>query len=157
MNATLIYYTHFTIGMIIALYAILVFTLDMLSKAHDLDSETFKTLNERLFWTVWIGNFIVLAALLTGGYLGTPYFKLKSTWIFGKVLGYLFLAGIMGMMGTRLLKKRRNALAANDLQQAGHLSNHIHRFAYLQLIGVLLVIGFAFSRRIFPKLILPLF
>lgn len=148
MNRDLFISLHMVNGYAILLYAVAAFYLDYRIKAADANTPESLGAHKRYFLINKIMSYVVLISFLTGGYLGTPFFKAGAVWIYVKVGLFLLLSGIQGAFGSLSLKKRIVALEENRMDTELFLATRkkLNYFLYGQLAIVLIILYLAIFR-----------
>lgn len=136
---------HMVNGYLILVYAVVAFYLDYRIRIADANSPASHSAHKQYFLINKIMSYVVLVSFLTGGYLGTPFFKAGAVWIYVKLGLFLLLSGLQGALGSISLKKRVVALNENrmDSELFSSTRKKLNYFLYGQMAIVLIIIYLA--------------
>lgn len=113
---------HLILGYSVFIYVISQIFLDKSFRSIPSGESSFQKTNERNYKIHRLMIWILVVSILTGGYLGTPFFKAMSFWIFAKLGLYIALMGIMSALISKAFKVRRSIYMHNAISaQASHL------------------------------------
>lgn len=138
---------HVILAILLAVYGLLVFWLDAKSCKLDPASDAFAGANKRFMTIHRLANYVALTAFFLGGAIGAKFFKAGHLWIYGKLILFIVLVGVMGALGSRALKMRQEASTSGEreaLLQAA--AGKMNLYKIIQLIVLALLFYLAFEK-----------
>ncbi len=136
---------HVILAILLAVYGLLVFWLDARNRKLDPASDAFAAANKRFMGIHRLANYAALIAFLLGGAIGAKFFKAGHLWIYGKLLLFIVLLGVMGALGNRALKMRGEAAASGQreaLLQAAARKMNLYKIIQLVVLALLFYLAF---------------
>jgi len=144
----LTYAVHYLSALLIATYAIGILVFESEIQKRSPDSEEYIILSKRMFQFNRIVMFITVVLLLTGGFLGTPYFKAMMIWIYAKVGLFIALTALQGALASRAMKQRILSVESGtiDTQALAKAQKKINIFMTLQIGIVAIIFTLAYTK-----------
>ncbi len=148
MMQDILFYSHYAIAVLIAVYTITAFIMDARLAKTRIDSPGYLTLNQSFFRIHRITLYLGVITFLIGGKMGTLFFMSGSVWIYLKLFLFIVYFGLMSALGTKAFKLRKQA-AENPEQMMGNLdiaAKKMKIFKYSQAIIVVLLYLIAYIK-----------
>ncbi len=137
---------HVVIAYLMAGYALLTFWLEYRVTRLEAGTSAFEKWNRIFLNTNRIFSYLLVLTFLLGGYLGTPYFKAGILWVYGKILLFVILLGLMGAVGGKALKMRREAAANPEKREmlllAARNKMNLYKLSQLFLVALLFYLAY---------------